>query len=132
MRRIEGHCPPKPQLETQRHECIGLRLTAVERMCNASTTGRQRLPAGHPPHLAQVLEQQVGTFAHVQQHGQAVFFGQFELGTVHAQLAFTHGWCAQLKDKKVQPDLAHGHQARVVTMGRQLVIQQSQIVVMHV
>ena len=63
----------------------------------------------------------------MQDDGQAVFLREFELRGVKPPLPLAHMGRAQLGHKKVQPDLTHSHEARVITPLSQGVVQRQQV-----
>ena len=119
--RLVGHGSAKSQLEAQFDEFTGLDFAAVERMSDAAKT------IAITPQLAQMLEQAIRRLSDMQDHRQTMLFSQPQLGTVEELLALAQGTDAELGHKKIQTNLAHGHQIGVVAVLAQLLVQQIQV-----
>ena len=92
----------KPQFETHGDELLGLLQAAVKRMGDTAFDRR----------LAQTLQQQISTSAHMQDDRQVVLLGQIELCLVKKLLP-RH---VQAGHKSVQTDFTYRYQAGVFSV----------------
>ena len=115
QRTLVGECAAKAQLESQCDKRLRLLPAAVEGVGDAALHR----------HLAQPLEQAVGTAAHVQDHGQIEAPCQLQLRAVKLLLARR----IQPLNKVIQADFAHGHQVRVVARTLQHLRQRGHIAI---
>ena len=100
QRPLEGHRAAEAEPQSALDELQRLGLAAVEGMRDAAG----RLDA------AQALQQAVGRAPHMQDHRQPGVARQLQLGEVETLLHLR----VQPGHEEVEPDLAHGHQPRIV------------------
>ena len=110
LRSLKGDRAAKAKFESQLDEFLGLHVTAIEGVGNSGPA----VPAfGHVP---QVFEQTVSRAAHMQDDGQAILAGQFQLLAVEKFLPLPQRAGAKFGHKIIKPNLTHCHQARVIPM----------------
>jgi hypothetical protein len=117
QRALEGHRAAEAQSEAARHEGRRLLRAAVEGVRDAA----RHLDAAQP------RQQRVGRAPHVQDHGQPGVACQAQLREVEALLQRA----VEPGHEVVEPDLAHGHQARIVALRLQRGAQPFEVAVLR-